>query len=60
VLNERLRQMMHFGILHRSASGEKPPFEVEYRLTPLGRRFRRLLAEVRRLQAEISKGGLRQ
>jgi DNA-binding HxlR family transcriptional regulator len=60
VLNERLRKMMHFGILRRTASGVKPPLEVEYRLTPRGRRFGRLLEEVRRLQNDIDEGRLRE
>jgi DNA-binding HxlR family transcriptional regulator len=36
--------------------GEKPPLEVEYRLTPFGRRFLRVIVEVRRLQAYLDEG----
>lgn len=59
VMNERLKKMTGFGILARAVFGEKPPVEVTYRLTPLGRRFLRILAEVRRLQDVIDKGALR-
>lgn len=58
VLNERLRKMMRFGILHRTVHGEKPPVEVEYILTPFGRRFVTLLDEVRRLQEALDSGDL--
>ncbi len=37
-------------------SGEKPPLQVTYRLTPLGRRFIRILDEVQRLQDAIDRG----
>ena len=55
VMNERLRKMMRFGILARSVFGEKPPIEVDYRLTPFGRRFMRILEEVRKLQASVDR-----
>ena len=57
-MNERLRKMMRFGILQRTVLGEKPPVEVEYRLTPLGRQFMQILEEVRRLQEAIDSGAL--
>ncbi|MCI0451349.1 MAG: helix-turn-helix transcriptional regulator [Candidatus Latescibacteria bacterium] len=53
VMNERLRKMIRFGIVRRTVFGEKPPVEVEYRLTPFGRRFLRILDEVRRLQEVV-------
>lgn len=53
VLNERLRKMLRFGILTRTVRGDKPPVEVEYTLTPFGRRFLRILDEVQRLQAAV-------
>jgi DNA-binding HxlR family transcriptional regulator len=56
VMNERLRKMIRFGILERTVWGEKPPVEVEYRLTPFGLRFMRILAEVRRLQQAVDRG----
>ena len=56
VMNERLRKMIRFGILQRTVFGEKPPIEVEYRLTAFGWRFMRILEEVRRLQEELDRG----
>ncbi len=56
VMNERLRKMMRFGILQRTVFGDRPPVEVEYRLTPFGRRFMRILTEVRRLQEAVDGG----
>ena len=55
VLNERLRKLLRFGIIERQVFAEVPP-HVEYRLTPFGRRFSRLLAEIRRLGAEVGRG----
>jgi len=56
VMNERLRKMTRFGIVRRTVHGEKPPIEVEYRLTPFGEGFMRILDEVRRLQADVDGG----
>ncbi|HWP59297.1 MAG TPA: winged helix-turn-helix transcriptional regulator [Candidatus Acidoferrales bacterium] len=56
VMNERWRTMTSFGIVRRTVLGEKPPVEVEYRLTPFGRRFMRILDEVRRLEEAIESG----
>ena len=56
VMNERLRKMTRFGIMHRTVHGEKPPVEVEYRLTPFGRRFMGILEEVQRLQQAVECG----
>lgn len=58
VMNERLRKMTRFGIVRRTVRGEKPPVEVEYRLTPFGLRFMRILDEVRRLQDAVDRGGM--
>jgi len=60
VMNERLRKLIRFGILKRTVFGEKPPVEVEYRLTPLGRRFMHILEQVRHLQQAIDDGTLSQ
>jgi DNA-binding HxlR family transcriptional regulator len=57
-MNERLRKMIRLGILKRTVFGEKPPVEVEYRLTPLGRRFMHILEQVRQLQEAIDNGTL--
>ncbi len=54
VLQERLRKLQRFGILTRTAFPEVPP-RVEYRLTPYGRRFARLLRQVDALQAELDR-----
>jgi DNA-binding HxlR family transcriptional regulator len=56
VMNERLRKMVRFGIVRRSVQGEKPPIEVEYLLTPFGRRFLGIIDEVRRLQDAVDRG----
>jgi DNA-binding HxlR family transcriptional regulator len=58
VMNERLRKMTRFGILKRTVFGETTPVEVEYRLTPLGRRFMQIIEEVRRLQETIDHGAV--
>jgi DNA-binding HxlR family transcriptional regulator len=58
VMNERWRKMVDYGIVYRSVFGEKPPLEVEYRLTPFGRRFLRILDEVRRLQEALDSGAI--
>lgn len=58
VMNERLRKLTRFGLLDRRVHGEKPPVVVEYRLTPLGRRFMRILAEVKKLQEMLEAAPL--
>ena len=55
VMNERLRKMIRFGLITRTALGEKPPLEVRYTLTPFGRQFVRLLEEIQRLQAHLDE-----
>ncbi|MFN0056992.1 MAG: winged helix-turn-helix transcriptional regulator [Planctomycetota bacterium] len=58
VMNERLRKMLRFGIVSRTVFGDKPPVEVEYVLTPFGRRFIRIIDEVRRLQEDADRGAI--
>lgn len=58
VMNERLRMMVRFGIVSRTVFGERPPIQVEYALTPFGRRFIRILDEVRRLQEDVDNGNV--
>ena len=58
VMNERLQKMMRFGIACRTVFGEKPPIEVEYSLTPFGRRFLVILEEVGRLQDAVDRGAI--
>lgn len=53
VMNERLRKLTRFGLLDRRVHGQKPPVVVEYRLTCLGKRFMRILTEVKKLQASL-------
>jgi DNA-binding HxlR family transcriptional regulator len=52
VLNERLRKLVRYGILARTAYPEVPP-RVEYALTPFGERFARLLDDIDALQREV-------
>ncbi len=54
VLNERLRKLVRFGVIERRAYAELPP-RVEYRLTPFGRRFARVLDAVDQLESEIAR-----
>jgi len=58
VMNERLRKMLRFGIVSRTVFGDKPPVEVEYVLTPFGRRFIGIIEEVRRLQEGVDRGAI--
>ena len=58
VMNERLRKMMRFGIVRRTVFGDKPPVEVEYVLTPFGRRFMGIIEEVRRLQEAVDRDSI--
>ena len=55
VMNERLKKLVAFGIAERSVFGDKPPVEVQYELTPFGRRFQGILDEVRELQEELDR-----
>jgi DNA-binding HxlR family transcriptional regulator len=57
-MNERLRKLVRFGIVSRTVFGEKPPVEVEYALTPFGRRFMGIIEEVRRLQEAVDRGAI--
>jgi DNA-binding HxlR family transcriptional regulator len=49
-------KVLRFGIVRRTVLGEKAPFEVEYALTPFGRRFLVIIDEVRRLQEAVDSG----
>ncbi|HJU67129.1 MAG TPA: winged helix-turn-helix transcriptional regulator [Gemmatimonadaceae bacterium] len=55
VMNERLRKMVRFGLITKTVRGEKPPLEVRYTLTPVGRRFVRVLEDIRSLQAQLDE-----
>lgn len=52
VLNDCLRKNTDFGILDRIAYNEVPP-RVEYKFTPLGIKFTRILDDLQELQNEI-------
>lgn len=49
VLNERLRKLLRYGLIERQVFAEVPP-HVEYRLTTFGRRFERVLEQIRSLE----------
>ncbi len=53
VLSDRLRTLSRAGVFDRIQFPEIPP-RVEYRLSPLGRKFVKLLKEVEKLQAELN------
>ncbi|MEO6004488.1 MAG: helix-turn-helix domain-containing protein [Opitutus sp.] len=57
VLGDCLRRNVELGILTRRAYPEIPP-RVEYVFTPFGRKFTRVLAAVRELEAELERDGL--
>ena len=52
VLNERLTKLVRFGILKKESYPEVPP-RVEYRITPFGEQFGKLIDEVDHLQAAL-------
>lgn len=54
VLNECLRKNIDFGILERLSYNEVPP-RVEYRVTPFGYKFVRILEQLEALQEEIDR-----
>src|SRR6186713_2459419 len=56
VLTDRLRRFTRAGILERVQYPEIPP-RVEYRMTPFGKKFVKLLKEVERLQKVLDGKG---
>ena len=52
VLGDRLRTFTRAGIFDRVQYPEIPP-RVEYRLTPIGKKFTGIIRQVERLQAEL-------
>ena len=52
VLNDCLKKNTDFGILERITYNEVPP-RVEYKVTPFGNKFVRILDEIEKLQDEI-------
>ena len=57
VLNECLQRNTKFGILEPISYNEVPP-RMEYKVTPFGTRFIRILDELETLQSEINDGML--
>lgn len=53
VLNACLRKNVQFGILERVSFNEVPP-RVEYKVTPFGTKFMRVLDEIEKLQIDIA------
>jgi len=53
VLNERLRKLTRFGIVHREVFADVPP-RVEYHFTPFGREFITLVDAVGELQQRLN------
>lgn len=54
VLNERLSKLVRYGILDKASFAEVPP-RVEYRISPFGSQFIRLIDEVDLLQHSLSE-----
>lgn len=54
VLNERLTKLVRFGILSKAVFAEVPP-RVEYRMTPFGEKFSKLLDAVEKLQQSVEE-----
>ncbi len=54
VLSERLAKFQRFGIIERHEIAARPA-HVEYRLTPFGERFARIIDEVERLQESLTE-----
>ena len=52
VLNDCLRKNMAFGILEKVSYNEIPP-RVEYKVTPFGQRFLKIVDQLEALQKEI-------
>jgi DNA-binding HxlR family transcriptional regulator len=56
VLTERLRRLVAFGVLDRTAYAELPA-RVEYSLTPSGEKLAAILEQVRKLNFEHAEPG---
>ncbi len=52
VLNERLKKLVNYGVLHRKAYPEIPP-HVEYELTSFGQKLVNILDEIEKLNQEL-------
>lgn len=54
VLNERLRKLQRHGVLKKIEYAEIPP-RVEYRFTPLGRKFFAVLEQIEAVEREYAQ-----
>jgi len=54
VLNACLKRNVDFGIVERTSFNEIPP-RVEYKVTPFGTKFIRILDEIEKLQEDIDQ-----
>jgi len=54
VLNACLKRNIDFGIVERTSFNEIPP-RVEYKVTPFGTKFIRILDEIEKLQEDIDQ-----
>lgn len=54
VLNQCLKRNVEFGILEKIMFNEVPP-KVEYKVTPLGNKFLKILQQLDALQDEINQ-----
>lgn len=54
VLNERLRKLTRYGLLHQTRYAESPP-RTEYTLTEFGRRLTALILQIRELDSKCDK-----
>lgn len=52
VMNERLRKLQRYGIVEKRVFAEVP-LRVEYRLTPFGKRFSKVLDGIEKLQLAL-------
>lgn len=55
VLNERLRKLLKYKIISKHEFNEVPP-KVEYRFTPFGEKFLKIVNEIQKLEDEILSG----
>lgn len=54
VLNERLKKLQRYGVLEKTEFNEMPP-RVEYSFTDFGKRFLKIIHDIRDLESSRSK-----
>lgn len=52
VLNERLKKLLRYGVIERQDFKEIPP-RVEYHLTDFGKKFNKIIKDIRSLEEEL-------